>query len=351
MSIIESVKAAYSSTGEKAQLYDETFKFLWSSCSIEAVTLNSLDFDASQRRRRLPSSETYCRYQNKYTVKITPLREEKKRKICGYLLLFYDIEDVRNIYAHSVMQKDEGVLLGNVRDSLSALSFTADKLRVNSLYYSTEAARDMRRAILKTLSCTTNHSILNHVISGRMKPIPVMLSRELEHSAQETSRHIGSELCELNIDIAPNVVVKTDWYLLESAVLNLLVNAYMYNSALKKIITLKLEQTDNTAVITVSDNGTSANLERIEKLSHFSNREIESREQECLGLVIARCAAEQFGGSISFSQTPTGGLAVEMQLPIGSDRSYSLFSEHRMLPFIVYEYQFCILSKGVELDV
>ncbi|SDB30934.1 Histidine kinase-, DNA gyrase B-, and HSP90-like ATPase [Ruminococcaceae bacterium FB2012] len=345
MNITDAVKAVYSCSKEKAVLYDEKFRFIWRNTDdIIPPVFDELIFDGSEPRRLPIEQETVCRLGESAAVRITPLCEEGK--LCAYLLVLYDIEDVQRIFAHSAKQKEQEVLMGNVRNGLAGLSITADKLRSNPLYYAPDAAKEIRAALLNTLSATTNQSIVNRIWSGKVKLTSVDVSAELAHSAEETARLMNSEFCELTADIARGVYVKAAWNLLESAVLNLIVNAYMYCNAVKKQIALTLRRVDNDAVITVSDNGTGADIARIEKLSHYRTREIEYKQRECLGLALARSAAELFGGSLKLEPSPTGGLAASIVLPCRDSNDFILHSSQKTLRFFPLDYQMCILSKG-----
>lgn len=360
MNIIKAVKAVYSCSKEKVQLLDERFQFLWSNYpDPEPVTLAGLEFDAGTLPRLPIRQETFCRLKDSFAVRITPLNDDLNEdpeedigepgKICGYLLVIYDLEDVQRIYTHSAKYKEQSVLMGNLRSGLSSLNLTAEKLQIDPLYYSPDASRRITAAVLKTLSMSTNQSIVDRIYSGKVKPSAVQLSTELSNSAGETARWLDSEFCHFTAEIAADICIRANWYLIESAVLNLVINAYMYSDAVVKLISLSLERRDGQAVVTVSDNGTNADIPRIEKLSYYRTRKIEFREQEGLGLPIARLTAENFGGSIAFGKSPTGGLAVSLSFPCPDEKEFSLRSENRRLPFFPFEYQLCILSKGKDI--
>ena len=349
MDITDAVKAVYSCSGEKVQLVDENFRFLWSNYpDPQIIPLTELEFDAGSLPRLPVPKETYCRLWDSLAVRITPLKEDGA--VRGYLLAIYDIDDVQRIYTHSAKYKEQTVLMGNIRSGLSALNLTAEKLRIAPLNYSSDAYRQVTSAIMKTLAVSTNQSIVDRIYSGKIKTSAVQLSQELSHSAEETARCLCSENCRFSAEIEPDITVRANWYLIESSVLNLVINAYMYSDAVLKEITVRLKKQDGQAVLNVSDNGTDVDIQRIERLSHYRTREIEYREQEGLGLSVARLTAEQFGGSISFDRSPSGGLSVTMTFPSPDEKDFSLRSPTRRLPFFPFEYQLCILSKGKSID-
>lgn len=355
MEILKAIKTVYAGTGDKVMFYSPAFTRVWTNDrTLPEIEFSELEFDQGAHLHLPLEKEVLCRTKSSnIAVRVRPISDEGK--LAGYILVLYRLQDAQKIFAHSMKEKEQEVLIGNVRLGLNDLNVTAERLKRNPLYFSRDAVHDMHNAVLHTLAPITNQELVGKLHSGKCKMTSVYLSGPLTRACDEVRRYLESPICSLTYFISEGIGLKGSWEMIEASVLNLIINAYMYCNAPVKRITVTLDEKPGKirkkAVLTVSDNGTYVDLDRIERLSHYCNREIEFQTRECLGLTLARDTAALHGGTISFGNSPSGGLEVTMTLPSGDDNGFIIHNDNRFVHYTPYDHQLCILAKGGDIKL
>jgi signal transduction histidine kinase len=105
---------------------------------------------------------------------------------------------------------------------------------------------------------------------------------------------------------------------LRRALSNLIANAVKYGGSARVVSSVE----NDRAVVTVEDDGPGLPEEELEAVFEPFHRAERSRNRETggagLGLTVARQAARAFGGDVSLSNRPEGGLAARLELPLAS---------------------------------
>ncbi|MBR4554620.1 MAG: sensor histidine kinase [Ruminococcus sp.] len=350
MDIIEAIKTVYACTQTRAAVYDTTFRELWRNspgvpelCFPEGLTASG------GVPPGLPvSEEIICSYSNGDAVKITPLIQDGR--LCGYLTEWYGMEDIHKLDSCSDRGFESEVVLGLVRKNMNKVLLTAEELGSPVDELDTDAVlSDLRTGLRSTLASLVNHGEMSYAYSSRPGKELVDLSEKLAEplsQAKEILRHSG---CVLNCDLGFRCYARTDLRLVISSVMNLIINAYMYSSAEEKRIDVLLKCEDFITSLTVSDNGTSADIEQIRRLSFYDNRRISITGGESVGLALVRRTAEMFGGRLELSLSPTGGLTASIVFDSLSDGDLSCFraSAEFIQTAGPYDLVHCILAKGI----
>jgi signal transduction histidine kinase len=122
----------------------------------------------------------------------------------------------------------------------------------------------------------------------------------------------GERQLEINVNVAPEHLVRTQREDLDEMLGNLLDNACKWA---KSRIDVSSSQENRFIVITVDDDG--PGLERAMR-QHVLQRGVRADEASPgsgLGLAIVRDLAEVYRGSIALEDCPLGGLRARLQLP------------------------------------
>lgn len=349
MDIIEAVKELYAGSPEKAAIYDSQFYMIWKNNDDVplGVTLSDLVPERPTQVYRLPiEKDILCQCRTGCAVRIKPLRRDGEA--AAYLLLFYGSEDIQQLVSHSEKLKENEVVTGNLRSNLSRIFLTLEKMKKDLGFSFLDTDREILDAVRTALSTVTNRAYVDRAFSPLKTVSAEDISGLLGFIAGEVRPLMENGGCVLTTDIERSVFADVDLKLMEASVLNLLVNGLMYSSALDKAISLTLRRDGPKALITVTDNGTSANLSRIRSLSVYAGRELEYKNCECLGLVLAKQTCLQLGGDLTFSLTPAGGLSAVMEFPCYPDGVPAEFRNARKYsPYTSLDPQTCILAKAV----
>lgn len=351
MNMLENIKKLYEHSDSMIAVADADFTLLWKNSRTLPDNIDLLDFQTDDDSvLKLPiSSEITLKHRCGCAVRITPVYCDDI--IEGYMLLFYSMHDIELISCRSGLVKFQNNFLGNIRIELSEIIGMLDKYK--SKYSDSndfdEADRRMRYHILRTFAATANLNELSKYYSGGIPNEFLNLSERIEETLEWAVPFFEGNGCTIKYEITPQQFIDINYGRFEAALLNLMINAYMYNDSPDREIELRLYTNDNSVVMTISDNGTSADVAKIERCSQFGNELSAYSMHEALGTVIARKMAEHFGGTIAFESSPTGGLNVRIVLPKNASKYPKHFRLRRMPPIISqYDIQPCILSKGLD---
>lgn len=107
-----------------------------------------------------------------------------------------------------------------------------------------------------------------------------------------------------------------DGTMLREMIVNLVDNALRYTRA-GGSVTVKLAATDGEAVLTVDDDGPGIPADERDHVFERFYRIVGSTEEGSgLGLAIVREVVENAGGRVTLGDGATGGLVVEVKLPL-----------------------------------
>jgi two-component system sensor histidine kinase TctE len=124
---------------------------------------------------------------------------------------------------------------------------------------------------------------------------------------------------DLGLDAEKPATVVGDGTMLREMIVNLVDNALRYGRA-GGSVTVAVSATKDEAVLTVTDDGpgiTAAEREHV--FERFYRVAGAAEEGSGLGLAIVREVADNAGGRVTLSDTPGGGLTVEIKLPLARD--------------------------------
>jgi len=157
--------------------------------------------------------------------------------------------------------------------------------------------------------------VRSYAKGARSERVSSEVSELVNKAVREFKRQSG-ERVEVKLTQAQPVHVIVNPLEFELVIINLLRNAAQ---ALQELgvsnpkVDLTIRRSDNSAMITIEDNG-HIEKETIAKLSEPTNST--KADGLGLGLQIVRSIIENHGGKISFSQATSGGLRVEIRLPV-----------------------------------
>lgn len=286
-----------------------------------------------------------------YTVKVTPLLEEGIIK--GYLVRFpgFETEPAAGSLPDRLIELGQSI--GDIRERMTVFAELANRLSfAGSPPDAAELSREINRDIIKVITPTVNLALLTKLLSSQGGSGTVNAVECAENIAAYL-KPIVSGGCSLTLNTAAgNALCQAKYEELETVLLNLIVNAAMYSGVPDRQITLSVgsDESGQFTEISVSDNGTSAQLEHIKSMTEIAGaREPKPDGTVPLGLVLARTFAEHYGGELLLEKSPTGGLTAVIRLPRAPGNGTLHFSVRRvpqgLMPF---ESRFCIISKAFD---
>jgi two-component system sensor histidine kinase TctE len=128
---------------------------------------------------------------------------------------------------------------------------------------------------------------------------------------------------DLGLEAPGAAPVIGDGTMLREMIVNLVDNALRYTPAGGNV-TVEVRAVGDAAVLAVSDDGPGIPAEKRERVfERFYRIDGTQGDGSGLGLAIVREVAENTGGRVALSDSVTGGLLVEIHLPLAQDRQRS----------------------------
>ena len=181
-------------------------------------------------------------------------------------------------------------------------------------------ALDQNRRAARTIEALLT---LARVQSGAQtaEHAPVELDAVVSEVVSEVTAAHRTEDLDWHVDVAP-VIVFGDAQLLERAVTNLVQNAVVHNVAGGRV-DVRLSAGRDTARLVVENSGSLIDPEVVAGLTLPFRRGVTDRTASDrgvgLGLAIVQAVADHHGGRLLLTPLESGGLAVELEIPVGGE--------------------------------
>lgn len=348
MLLFDSIKALYDGTDEKILITDEKMSVVWKNSNVLPDYIALSDFKEQMGKPVcLPIEKaTILHYINGSAVKVRPLSENGET--VGYMLVFFDASDIETLSDRSVHVRYKTNSSGNIRRAVFPVINELERLAGNG--ESDEIYIKAKYQLQKVLASTVNSSELTKYYSGDFKTELLNVSRCLEETVKLCLPEFSKNNCELYRQIEPMIFLNMNYDRLSLAVLNLLINGYMYCKKQKKILTLKAYRHNIKIFIEVWDNGDKADCELLERSSQpFAGLQNFSYG-ESLGLAVVKKFVDCFNGELTFKKIPDVGLMVRMAFDDDIKQPPQGFRLKRQPPLVGdFEPAYCILAKGLDL--
>jgi len=181
-----------------------------------------------------------------------------------------------------------------------------------------EVALDQNRRAARTIDALLT---LARVQSGTQAPEHAPVELDVVVSAVAAEVRAGAEDLEWHVELVP-VVVHGDGHLLERAVDNLVQNAVVHNVPGGRV-DVRLTSTRDTARLVVESSGALISPEVAAGLTLPFRRGVTDRTSSDrgvgLGLSIVQAVADHHGGRLLLTPLESGGLSVELEIPVGGE--------------------------------
>ncbi|WP_124098280.1 HAMP domain-containing sensor histidine kinase [Ruminococcus sp. Marseille-P6503] len=350
MELLQCLKQMYSDSDFYIAAVDSRFRMLWRNHEQIPDNLFLSDFTIGGKKLRLPiEKEVIAAFCSGDASRITPLYENGVLRL--YKIEFFHPNEIHTLLCRSELLSYKNNFLGNIRLELSEIINLMDSAKDRFPGDENISALDSRTRyhVLRTIASTVNMNEISKYYAGGISTEYLCLSQRLEETAEWVRPMLESNMCSFKTSVAESVYININYSRFEAALLNLIINAYMYNDSKHKEITLELTADSHNACISVSDNGTCANMSEIKKYLDFNAGFKEFSQHESLGLAVVKAMADTFGGTVEIENSPEGGLTVRILLPRNPNSVPKVFRLRRFPPIISqYDPQYCIISKGLD---
>lgn len=340
LDIFETLKSVYENSDEKIMLADADMRPVWDNgrgvpCNFETEKIKlyggrslSLPLETDETAEYEYAEE----FSDVCAVKIHPLKE--RGEVCGYLMHFFDCEDIELISDRSGLLKFKANFLGNIRIEMGQIINMLDCRK--SKYAETgdldylRFDREARYCVLKALSATANYNELSRYYNGHFRSSFMNISSALEELCCELSELAEQGGVGLTCDIEPAVYLEMNGERLKAAVANLVVNGIIYNSKENKTLSVTLKTYGEEIILLVADNGDGIDKETAERAKKPFGNFTGYGQREYLGIAVAEKCCEYFGGRLEFSSEDKLFTEAKMIFP-KPDRDIPM--EFRKTPF------------------
>lgn len=348
MILLDSIKALYDSSDEKILVTDDKLSVLWKNDDRLPDYVAVTDFKEQMGNAfSLPLKKTSVfHYMNGNAVKIRPLTENEE--IQGYMLVFFDPEYIETLSDRSAHLKYKTNNAGNIRRAVSPVINELEKIADKN--GDDKICAKAKYQLQKMLSSTANSIELTKYYSGEFKTELLNVSQCLEETAKLCFSELAKNNCEFYRQIEPMIFLNMNYYRLSLAVLNLLINGFMYCEKTKKILTLKAYKQKDKVCIEVWDNGEKADCQALERSTQPFAGLKDFSQGESLGLSVVKKFVDCFNGELIFQKIPCVGLMVRMTFDDSIKELPQGFRLKRQPPLVGdFEPAYCILAKGLDL--
>ena len=342
MNFLTAVKSLYENTDEKIIVTDENLSVLWKN---DYSLPDFLLTDNLNKVKAIPDKQSVIlRYTDAYTIKARPIYESEELK--GYILAFFDPEEIETLYDRSVHLKYKKNTAGNQKLALMPVVNTLDNCYTQGKAVPPDFFEQTKLQVLKLLSSSVNYQELSKYYSDEIYTELLNVSQCLEETAELFCLRF-SDNCDFEADVEPGIFLNMNYDCMQNAVLNLLINGYMYNNQPKKALSLKTYTDDNKIIIEVWDNGSSADVEILQGATIPFKGIEKYGQRESLGLALVSKFANYFDGELTFEKQENG-LTIKLSLDYSVKEKPQSFKLRRQ-PMVVGEFEptSCILAKGL----
>ncbi len=311
INILESAIAVCENSETPSAVYDKELIAVWKNSGLLPDALTAGDFEPDMGRDTLlpPEKETVLRHRSGSAAQLTPLAENGEVK--GLLVRLQSIERIEELVSRSEKLTEQQLILSNIRAELSKIARTLEELPDDP----EGASYSIRLSMLRAFASTVNSAESSRIFGGMMEPSYMDVSVLILSTLREAEPILEANGIKLISRIAPGISITTSYRQLEAILLNLILNGCMYNDSDKKEVFVSLKDEGDLSLLTVSDNGTSADIEHIEKMSRYAERRLSRSGGESVALAMTRRFCEIFGAGLSFERSETGGLTVTLRFP------------------------------------
>ena len=210
--------------------------------------------------------------------------------------------------------------LSLAREVSSSVAFTGEQLYESlekiEQYDLASKTYELSKSSYKMLAAVANIEELLKYTSKNFNVTSFSLSEYTENILHSVIPKLSAEGVKLRYEIKKDISVKLDSERFLSVLLNLISNGVMYNISEQKEINVRLSSIGETAVLSVTDNGTGIS-DKAQKLMNvaFAMSDI-SKGNESLGFEIVKLFCKEFSASFSYMTKENEGTTVTLQIPM-----------------------------------
>lgn len=352
MDIVGYAAKIYSGSGFGAAVCDSGLRVLWKNRPELPDRFKPPYFADPDEFCPDPSGEKLFRCENGDAARFIPVEDGGETY---YIVELYSGMRIQELICSSQKIDELNAQTENARRLLTGAVSAAARSTDGETPSETRSRiyHDVSLNVIRVLSVNVNFGYLSRLMSRGINGSFMSIDTRLRQTADYLERIMSAAGTEIVCDIAPRTTGFCDYYFFEAVVLNLVTNAHLYAVCDKKRVELSLACSSdrNDYILTVSDNGTAADLEKITSGKYFELSP-EGEAGEHLGLAYAKYYTEKMNGRMEFSLTPTGGLSVRLTFPRENGSAPNeLCMEYMSSYSSICDPCFCILAKGADPTV
>lgn len=250
-----------------------------------------------------------------YIASVRPFNEGGKLFYIIEVLDSYDFSKLEQLSQSAISEQNRLSKLREASSSIYAAQLLMAEQALREDFECPQAMEMFDKSCYMILSAIANRTELQYYAQDVIDKRPMNISAVTEELCAICSVYLRKKGIELTAEIEKDIVAVFDFDRYTAAILNLTVNAAMYNISETKKIELSLREANSEVRITVKDNGIGMSLDDVEKA--FIPYALCSRSggSSGLGLPTVELFAKACGGSASIVSKPNNGTSVTIRLP------------------------------------
>lgn len=255
-----------------------------------------------------------------YIALVRPYNEGERLFYIIEALDSYDFSEIEQLSQASLSEQNRLSRLREASSVIYAAQLLMTEQALREDFECSQAMEMFGSSCYMILSAIANKSELQYYTQYTPEGQLLDISAETEDLCSICSVYLRRKNIELTADIEKNIAVKCDVGRYTVALLNLIVNAAVYNISEKKQIELSLKRSGAEVRITVKDNGLGMSLDDVEK-AFIPYALCKRGGSGGLGLPTVGLFANAYGGSASIISKPDSGTSVTIRLPVRDEKA------------------------------
>lgn len=275
---------------------------------------------------------------------VRPIFENDSHKVSGYIVK--KLQPYELFGGEFISKESASQIRRQVSTIVAGSSVLRTVLETKELYDECDYIKSTFSSCLKLLSEITNSEVVGSFFSQARRNSPTNASDALKNLLN-VCRFKFKEALVIDDEIQPDIMLDIDSEQFISAVVNLIVNGYLYNLSEEKFVKVSLKADSETSHLTVEDNGEGMDSSSLNRL--FTPKSGDNVGREGLGLMIVKLFAQVHGGTVSvLSRGEGGGTAVRISLPVCHDSEVVTHCSVRNYIDNRYSTLYSVLAKATD---
>ncbi len=274
-----------------------------------------------------------------YSADIIPHFNDEELR--GYIVRFLSATDIfkfhKNIDYCNLVFNEHSEIRSQVSAIISSSMMIHDILENKELYNEIKYLNNLVNSCYKILSIIQNKSELAKYATGVFNITRLDVSSFTRSLVEHISNLTRYEKITLNFSCDDKVLIDIDADRYAIVLVNIIINAIMYNISEEKIVSISLKNRDGSAVLKVTDNGLGISGDKVTQLieaNHSFEINPNAMIESGCGYYIINCFCHYFNSSLILTSKENEGTTVSIKMPLSDGKDTPKYVESRTAEYL-----------------